>query len=90
LGIGEDDDSWSWESLRDIFTFYYTVRDLKLPDITIDKIMSKEPKTIFEGSSVAEAAKIMKKNKFTQLPVNDLENDISGMIYDFDIISSLL
>jgi len=90
LGIGEDDDSWSWESLRDIFTFYYTVRDLKLPDITIDKIMSKEPKTIFEGSTVAEAAKIMKKNKFTQLPVNDLENDISGMVYDFDIISSLL
>jgi len=32
----------------------------------------------------------MKKNKFTQLPVNDLENDISGMVYDFDIISSLL
>ncbi len=90
LGIGEDDDSWSWESLRDIYTFYYTVRDLELPNVKIKEIMSKNPQTIFEGSPVTEAAKIMKKNKFTQLPVTDIENEISGMVYDFDVISSLI
>lgn len=90
LGIGEDDDSWSWESLRDIYTFYYTVRDLDLPNVRIDKIMSRNPQIIFEGSPVTEAAKIMKKNKFTQLPVTDIENELSGMIYDFDVLYSLL
>ncbi len=90
LGIGEDDDSWSWESLRDIFTFYYTVRDLDIPNVPVEKIMVKNPVTIFEGASANEAARIMKKNKFTQLPVRNVDDELSGMIYDFDIIASLI
>ncbi|MCL5681467.1 MAG: CBS domain-containing protein [Candidatus Thermoplasmatota archaeon] len=90
LGIGEDDDSWSWESLRDIFTFYYTVRDLEIPNVPVEKIMIKNPQSIFEGASAVEAAKIMKKNKFTQLPVRNVDDELSGMIYDFDIIASLI
>ncbi|MGC8654962.1 MAG: CBS domain-containing protein [Thermoplasmata archaeon] len=90
LGIGEDDDSWSWESLRDIFTFYYTVRDLDIPNVAVEKIMVKNPVSIFEGASAGEAARIMKKNKFTQLPVRNVDDELSGMVYDFDIIASLV
>ncbi|MEM0073518.1 MAG: CBS domain-containing protein [Thermoplasmatales archaeon] len=90
LGIGEDDDAWSWESLRDIFTFYYTIRDLELPNVEAEKIMVKSPVTIFQGASAYDAAKIMKKNKFTQLPVRDVDDELVGMIYDFDVISSLI
>ncbi|MEM0127460.1 MAG: CBS domain-containing protein [Thermoplasmatales archaeon] len=90
LGIGEDDDAWSWESLRDIFTFYYTIRDLELPNVEAEKIMVKSPVTIFEGASAYDAARIMKKNKFTQLPVRDVDDELIGMVYDFDVISSLI
>ncbi len=90
LGIGEDDDAWSWESLRDIFTFYYTIRDLEIPNVEVEKIMIKNPVSIYEGASAYEAAKIMKKNKFTQLPVRDVDDELSGMVYDFDVIASLI
>jgi CBS domain-containing protein len=90
LGIGEDDDAWSWESLRDIFTFYYTIRDLEIPNVEVEKIMVKSPISIYEGASAYDAARIMKKNKFTQLPVRDVDDELSGMVYDFDIISSLI
>ena len=90
LGIGEDDDAWSWESLRDIYTFYYTIRDLEIPNVEVEKIMVKNPISIFEGASAYDAARIMKKNKFTQLPVRDVDDELSGMVYDFDIISSLI
>jgi len=52
--------------------------------------MVKNPVTIFEGASAYDAAKIMKKNKFTQLPVRDVDNELIGMVYDFDVISSLI
>ncbi|MCL5408285.1 MAG: CBS domain-containing protein, partial [Candidatus Thermoplasmatota archaeon] len=87
LGIGEDDDAWSWESLRDIYTFYYTIRDLEIPNVEVEKIMVKSPISIYEGASAYDAARIMKKNKFTQLPVRDVDDELSGMVYDFDIIS---
>lgn len=90
LGIGEDDDDWSWESLRDIFTFYYTTRDLEIPNVEIGKIMVKTPISIFEGASAYDAAKIMKKHKFTQLPVRNVDDELSGMVFDFDVISSLI
>lgn len=90
LGIGEDDDAWSWESLRDIFTFYYTIRDLEIPNVEVEKIMIKTPVSIYEGASAYEAARIMKKNKFTQLPVRDVDDELNGMVYDFDVISSLI
>jgi len=90
LGIGEDDDAWSWESLRDIFTFYYTIRDLEIPNVEIEKIMVRSPVSIFEGASAYDAARIMKKNKFTQLPVRDVDDELTGMIFDFDVISSLI
>ena len=82
LGIGEDDDAWSWESLRDVYTFYYTIRDLEIPNVEVEKIMVKNPISIFEGASAYDAAKIMKKNKFTQLPVRDVDDELSGMVYD--------
>lgn len=90
LGIGQDDDEWSWESLRDIFTFYYTIRDLEIPNVEVEEIMVKSPVSIFEGASAYDAAKIMKRHKFTQLPVRDVDDEMSGMIFDFDVISSLI
>lgn len=90
LGIGEDDDAWSWESLRDIYTFYYTIRDLEIPNVEVEKIMVKKPISIFEGASAYDAARIMKRNKFTQLPVRDVDDELSGIVYDFDVISSLM
>jgi len=52
--------------------------------------MIKNPVTIFSKSPVWEAAKIMRKNNFSQLPVRNTHDDLIAMIYDSDLVASLV
>jgi CBS domain-containing protein len=51
--------------------------------------MVKNPTTVFRKTSVSEAARIMRKNDFGQLPVRDSKDHLLAMIYDLDVISVL-
>lgn len=86
LGIGEDEDSWTWEGLRNIMKLYYEVKQIKLPEIPVSEVMIKNPVTIFRKTSVSEAAKIMKKNDFGQLPIRDSKDRLIAMIYEQDLL----
>ncbi|MCJ7517994.1 MAG: CBS domain-containing protein [Methanomassiliicoccales archaeon] len=52
--------------------------------------MVRSPVTVFKKTSVSEAARIMRKNDFGQLPVRDSKDSLLAMIYDFDVISVLI
>jgi len=90
LGLGEDEDSWTWEGLRNIMKLYYEEARIQLPDISVEEIMVKNPKAVYEDSSVAEAARIMRRHDFAQLPVKNSEDRLKGMIYETDIMGALL
>lgn len=90
LGIGEDEDSWTWEGLRNIMKLYYEVKHIKLPNIPVSDVMIKDPVTIFRKTNVSEAAKIMKRNDFGQLPIRDSKDRLFTMIYELDLLSALL
>ena len=51
--------------------------------------MVRNPMTVFKKTSISEAARIMRKNDFGQLPVRDAKDNLQAMIYDHDIISIL-
>ena len=89
LGIGEDEDSWTWEGLRNIMKLYYEVKHIKLPDIPVSEVMVKDPTTIFRKTSISEAAKLMKKNDFGQLPIRDSKDRLFAMIYELDTLVAL-
>ncbi|HXZ24276.1 MAG TPA: CBS domain-containing protein, partial [Methanomassiliicoccales archaeon] len=89
LGIGGDEDDWSWEGLRNVMRLWYEVSKIELPGVPVKEIMVKNPTTVFRKTPVSEAARIMRKNDFGQLPVRDSKDNLLAMIYDLDVISVL-
>lgn len=53
--------------------------------LTIDSIMTKDPITIRENATIAEAAEIMLEHKVGGLPVVDEEGLLVGIITETDI-----
>jgi len=48
-----------------------------------------EPRTVFEGTPVFEAAKIMKEGDYGQLPVVNSKNRLHAMLFELDVIRTL-
>lgn len=88
LKMGEEDE-WTWEGLRNVVKLWYEVSKIELPGVPVREIMIKSPVTVFRKTTVSEAARIMRKNDFGQLPVRDSKDNLLAMIYDLDVISAL-
>jgi CBS domain-containing protein len=89
LGISDDEDNWTWEGLRNVMKLWYEVSRVDLPKLKVKDIMIKSPTTVFRKTLVADAARIMRKNDFGQLPVRDSKDNLVAMIYDLDVVSTL-
>ena len=89
LGISDDEDNWTWEGLRNVMKLWYEVSRVDLPKLSVKDIMIKNPLTVFRKTLVADAARIMRKNDFGQLPVRDSKDNLVAMIYDIDVVSTL-
>mgnify|MGYP000200335883 CR=1 FL=1 len=89
LGLGDDEDSWNWEGLRNVMKLFYMEEKVNLPKIPVEEVMIRDPITIFSKSPIWEAARIMKKNNFSQLPVRNTHDELIAMIFDSDLVLSL-
>jgi CBS domain-containing protein len=89
LGISDDEDNWTWEGLRNVMKLWYEVSRVDLPKLAVKDIMIKNPMTVFRKTLVADAARIMRKNDFGQLPVRDSRDNLVAMVYDIDVVSTL-
>jgi len=90
LGIGEDEDQWTWEGLRNVIKLYYEVKHLTLPNIKVKEVMEPNPITIFGKTSVTETARIMKKHDFGQLPIRNSQDRLVAMVYELDMLAAVL
>jgi len=90
MGMSEDEEHLSWEGLRNVIKLWYEVSKIELPGLPIKEIMVRDPITVFKKTAISEAARIMRKNDFGQLPVRDNKDRLLAMIYDHDIISVLV
>lgn len=90
LGSGEDEDIWTWEGMRNIMKLYYEVSMITLPKIPVSEIMVKEPITVFRKTPISEAARIMRRNDFGQLPIRDTDDKLLAMVDELDVISVLI
>lgn len=90
LGLGEDEDSWSWDGLRNVMKLYYEESKIDLPSINVEEVMIKDPITVFEKTDAAEAARTMMMYDFGQLPVIDRNDKLVAMIYELDVIATLV
>jgi CBS domain-containing protein len=89
LGIGGDEDEWTWEGLRNVMKLWFEVSKIEMPAIPVRDIMVRSPTTVFKKTSVSEAARTMRRNDFGQLPVVDSKDNLVAMLYDTNVVSIL-
>ncbi len=90
LGIGEDEDIWTWEGIRDIMRLYYETSKIQLPLVPVKEVMVKKVITAYIKSKISDVAKKMLEFKIDQLPVTNENDELVGMVYDIDLMSSLI
>jgi len=86
LGIGEDEDAWTWEGLRNILKILYVEERLEVPKIPVSESMVKNPVSVLNKLPLYKAVKIMLDNNFSQLPVRDSFDNLVAMLYDLDLM----
>jgi CBS domain-containing protein len=90
LGISEDEDAWTWEGLRNVMNLYYQEAKIELPKEPVEKFMSPDVSTVYRKAPAWEAAKIMRMKDYDQVPVVDKEDNLNSMVYDMDLMKSVL
>jgi CBS domain-containing protein len=90
LGLGDDEDAWSWIGLRNVMKLYHETSKMHLPPVPVKDLMIRRPVSVFKGSRICDAAREMRVHDFGQLPVLDVNNRLKAMIYDLDVIASII
>lgn len=92
MSAGSDDDAWTWESMRDTMSLYYSVSRIKLPDSTVSEVINLkgEPVTVVPNTTVSDTARKLKRNNIDQMPVLSAHNNLIGMLHDFDLLKALV
>ncbi|NLN43496.1 MAG: CBS domain-containing protein, partial [Methanosarcina sp.] len=86
MSSGLDDDAWTWESMRDTMSIYYSVSRIKVPNLLGSDIMIKEPITATYIASVSDCARKMKRNRIDQIPVINSNRKLQGLLRDHDLL----
>ncbi len=92
MSAGSDDDAWTWESLRDTMSLYYSVSKIKLPVAPVKDIvkLTGEPDTAVLSSQVSDCARKMRRNRIDQLPVITSTRNLLGLIRDKDLLKAIV
>jgi len=90
MGIGEDEDMWSWEGIRDVMRLYYETSKIQLPPIPVKEVMVKDVITVFRKTKLSDVAQKMLDNNINQMPVMDEGNEIMGIVCDIDLMKTLI
>ncbi|WNY28221.1 Inosine-5'-monophosphate dehydrogenase [Methanimicrococcus stummii] len=91
MSAGDDDDSWTWESMRDTMSIYYSVSSVKLPNDKFAKdIMVSDLISATKISSVSSCARKMKRARIDQIPVVGADGTLEGMLLDRDLLLPLI
>ena len=90
MSAGSDDDEWTWESMRDTMSIYYSVSRIKVPDTVVKEMMVKEPITASYISEISDCALKMKRAKIDQMPVVNANQKLLGILKDRDLLKVLI
>ncbi|MCL2141825.1 MAG: CBS domain-containing protein [Methanimicrococcus sp.] len=91
MSAGDDDDSWTWESMRDTMSIYYSVSSVKLPmDKCAKDIMVSDLITATKITGVSVCARKMRRAKIDQMPVVDASGKLESMLVDRDLLLPLI
>ncbi len=92
MSAGSDDDAWTWESMRDTMSLYYSVSKIQLPETPVKEIvkLTGEPETALMSSPVSECARKMRRKRIDQLPVINSTKKLLGLLRDKDLLKAII
>ncbi|UCD13170.1 MAG: CBS domain-containing protein [Thermoplasmatales archaeon] len=89
MGMGGDEDDWTWEGIRDVVRLYYTTTTVDLPPVPVKEVMVTDVIKAYRNDPICEIAKKMFKNKISHVPIVNSENRLIGMVTDIDLMSCM-
>ena len=89
LGMGGDEDDWTWEGIRDTIRLYYSTTKVDLPPVAVKEIMITNVIKAYKNDPISEIARKMIKNKISHVPVVNPENKLLGMVTDIDLMACM-
>ncbi len=89
MGMGNDEDQWTWEGIRDTVRVYYSTSKVDLPPVPVKEIMVTDVIKAFKNTPVSEVADNMIKHKISHMPVVDENDRLTGMVTDIDLMACM-
>ena len=90
MSNGSDDDEWTWESMRDTMSIYYSVSRVKVPDIPAKDVMVSDLIKAAYISGVSECALKMKRNRVDQIPIVNANQRFLGLLRDRNLLEAII
>jgi len=90
MGMGGDEDEWTWEGIRDTVRLHYSTSEVSLPPVPVKEIMIKDVVKAFRNTSVIDTAKNMVKNNISHIPIVNSDEKLIGMVTDIDLLACIL
>ena len=89
IGMGGDEDAWTWEGIRDTIRLHYSTTQVDLPAVPAKEVMIKDIIKAYKNDPISEIARKMYKNKISHVPVVNSDNRLEGMVTDIDLMSCM-
>ncbi len=90
IGLGDDEDQWTWEGIRDTVRLYYSTTQVTIPSIPVKEVMITNVKKASKNTPVCDVANIMIKNDISHVPIVNADDRLVGMISDIDLMSCII
>lgn len=87
IGLGSDEDQWTWEGIRDTVRLYYQTTHVTLPTIPVKEAMIKNVKKATKNTPVSDIANMMIKNDISHIPIINADDRLVGMVSDIDLMA---
>ena len=89
IGLGSDEDQWTWEGIRDTVRLHYSTSKVDLPQVPVKEVMINKVVKAFENTYILEVAEYMIKNKISNIPVVNADDRLVGMVTDIDLMACI-
>ncbi len=89
MGMGGDEDAWTWEGIRDTLRLYYSTTTVDLPPVPVKEVMVTDVIKAYSNDPISEISKKMIKHRISHVPVVDSENRLKGMVTDIDLMACM-
>jgi len=90
MGMGSDEDQWTWEGIRDTVRMYHSTSEVTLPSVPVKEVMVTEVIKGFKNTPAFDAANNLIKHDISHMPIVDSNDRLIGMVTDIDLMACMI